>query len=308
MYFSDFTCCRLCPRKCQVNRNDGEKGYCNSDALFHISSICKHKGEEPLISGRNGICNVFFSHCNLQCVYCQNHQISSNNHFQKNEFFDFEKIISEIISLLKNGCKAVGFVSPTHFLPQVTMIIHELNLRNFHPVTVYNTNGYDDAVEINKLEGLIDIYLPDFKYIETEIAKNYSGAENYPEFAKAALREMFRQKGSTLRKSNEDYAESGLIIRHLVLPQHVSNSLNVLKWIAEELSPRIHISLMSQYYPTPLVQNHHLLKNKIKKNEYQTVVFEMERLGFINGWIQDMSSGNSYRPDFENTYPFGMDD
>jgi putative pyruvate formate lyase activating enzyme len=302
--FPELSDCTLCPHQCHANRNSGELGYCKSDAGFHISSICRHKGEEPAISGIDGICNIFFSHCNLQCLYCQNHQISCNQGFPADELRDFNEIMDVICSLLDKGCKAVGFVSPSHFIPHVHAIIRALHDENRHPIIVYNSNGYDSVSELKKLEGLVDIFLPDLKYSDAGLSKEYSDAEDYPEIAKAAIKEIYRQKGSTLRNHDEQQAESGLIIRHLVIPGNIKNSIDILNWIAEELSPRVHISLMSQYYPTTEVLNHPVLGRELKESEYMEVVKEMDRLGMVNGWLQDMNSNKNYRPDFKKEHPF----
>jgi putative pyruvate formate lyase activating enzyme len=304
LHFPEYSDCMLCPRQCHADRNSGILGYCKSDAGFHISSICRHRGEEPAISGSDGICNIFFSHCNLQCIYCQNHQISCNKSFPEDELTDFDEIINTIISLLDKGCRALGFVSPSHFIPHVHAIIKTLHDKNRHPVIVYNSNGYDTVKELQRLEGLIDIYLPDLKYVDHKISEEYSDAPDYPVIAKQAIKEMFRQKGSTLRYLDEVQAESGLIIRHLVLPGQIQNSIDVLNWIAEELSPRVHVSLMSQYYPTEPVAKHPFLGRALNQKEYREVTDEMKRLGMVNGWLQDIASNENYRPDFKKEHPF----
>lgn len=296
--------CNVCPRNCSADRTSENLGYCNSDNSFNISSICQHKGEEPAISGVNGICNVFFSRCNLQCIYCQNFQISKN----EGEIINYQLTLDEIITLIKkyiqSGCKSVGFVSPSHFIPQMVAIIDELKKLEKKPIIIMNTNAYDKVETIKALEGLVDFYLPDFKYFEGDLADEYSDAPNYPEFAKAAIKEMFRQKGATLVKNENGIAESGLIIRHLVLPGNVENSFKILNWIADELSTSVHISLMSQYFPTENVKNHKLLNRKVSESEYNLVIQEMERLGFYNGWIQELESSSTYQPDFLRNNPF----
>ena len=172
------------------------------------------------------------------------------------------------------------------------------------PLTVYNTNSYDKFETVRSLEGLIDIYLPDYKYVSREIASEFSDASDYPEIALKAIKEMYYQKGSTLSLDENGRAERGLLIRHLVLPGHVEESKKVLRTIAEELSPGVHLSLMSQYHPTSNVLNHPFLNRSLYKEEYDEVVTEMERLGFRNGWIQDMDSNLNYRPDFRKENPF----
>ncbi len=296
--------CRLCPRNCGVNRVMGELGYCKSDAGFHISSICIHKGEEPVISGKKGICNIFFSRCNLQCLFCQNHEISQNKGPIIEKRLSFEEIISKIKETLIQTENIVGFVSPSHFVPHVKSIITALRKDGLNPVFVYNTNGYDSVDALKSLGGYIDVYLPDFKYMDSDLSLAFSQARNYPEVAAAAIKEMYRQKGSTLRKTDDGIAESGLIIRHLVLPNAVENSVKVLKYIAEEISERIHISLMSQYFPTDKVRHIPQLNRLITLEEYEQVTDAFHNLGFYRGWLQEPESESHFRPRFENDQAF----
>ena len=296
--------CTLCPRECHVNRFDGGTGYCGTDAGLNIATICIHKGEEPVISGLEGICNIFFRGCNLHCLYCQNHEISRSDSVISDEWKDLDVVLDQIVKILSEGVPAVGFVSPSHMVPQVKAIINGLNSRGFKPITVYNTNGYDKSETIRNLEGMINIYLPDYKYISEKLASEYSDAGNYPSKALKAIKEMYYQKGSTLRINEEGRAENGMLIRHLVLPGHSEESMKILQSISEELSPGVHLSLMSQYYPTPIVRNDQILNRPIYKEEYESVVETMESLGFRNGWVQDLDSTMNYRPDFRNENPF----
>jgi putative pyruvate formate lyase activating enzyme len=294
--------CRLCPRKCAVDRIHGEPGYCGTGSGFSISSIFNHKGEEPVISGSKGICNIFFTGCNLKCIYCQNHQISRPDSTRNLKTLD--EVIESILEIMDTGIHTVGFVSTSHVVPQVLAIIRALKERNLKPVIVYNTNGYERPEIIKQLEGLVDVYLPDFKYISPDLAKKYSDASDYPEFAGKAIKEMYRQKGSTLFTNDEGQAESGILIRHLVLPGHARESIKVLRFIAEEISTGIHLSLMSQYYPCDKAIGHPQIGRVLTKMEYQSVVEEMYRLGFRNGWLQDLDSYINYIPDFEKDEPF----
>jgi len=296
--------CTLCPRECGVNRLEGRTGYCGMDAGFNIASICIHKGEEPVISGTDGICNIFFAGCNLHCLYCQNHEISQSGSVIRSPGMELEKILDQVVSILSEGIPAVGFVSPSHVVPQVKAIIKGLNLRGYKPVTVYNTNSYDKKETIRGLSGLIDVYLPDYKYVNWEIATEYSDAEDYPAIALKAIKEMYYQKGSTLTFDEDGRAENGLVIRHLVLPGLIVESKDVLKSIAEELSTGVHLSLMSQYHPTSQVINHPILGRSLYKEEYEAVVEAMGDMGFRNGWVQDMDSNQNYRPDFSKEHPF----
>jgi putative pyruvate formate lyase activating enzyme len=296
--------CTLCPRECGVNRFDDGTGYCRSDAGMNIASICIHRGEEPPISGPAGICNIFFAGCNLRCIYCQNYDISRPGGECIRNFTTLSETLDRIEKILSDDIKAVGFVSPSHVVPQVKAIIRGLNSRGLRPITVYNTNSYDKPEVIDSLDGLIDVWLPDYKYITPAIAKEFSDAPAYPEVALKALKRMYYQKGSALPIDKEGRAEGGILIRHLVLPGHPEESKSVLKSIAEELSTGVHLSLMSQYHPTPYVSTHPDLKRILYKEEYEAVVETMQSLGFRNGWVQDMESYRNYRPDFKKEHPF----
>ncbi len=296
--------CEICPRKCKTNRIRTNKGYCSTDAGIYIASIFAHKGEEPPISGNKGICNVFFTHCNLQCVYCQNYQISRNNIDHKQYKTTLEDAVEKIISVLETGIDALGFVSPSHFIPQMIEIIETLNSKKYFPVIVYNSNAYDTIESLRLIEKYVDVYLPDLKYSDANIAKKYSKAEDYPEVAFAAIKEMYRQKGDMLFVNKNGYAESGLIIRHLILPNHVQNSIDVLRFIARDVSSNVYISLMSQYYPTADAFKYPEISRPINKKEYAKVVEQAQKLGLTNGWIQELESKDFYRPDFTDNQPF----
>lgn len=296
--------CKLCPRECRVNRFKGGAGYCGTDAGLNIATICIHRGEEPSISGHDGICNIFFTGCNLHCIYCQNHEISRPGAGCKEFRMEMTDVLDQVESILSRGIKAVGFVSPSHVVPQVKAIIRGLNSRGLKPVTVYNTNSYDKPETIVSLAEMIDIYLPDYKYVTPEISNKYSDAPDYPAVALKAIKEMYYQKGSTLLIDETGMAERGMLIRHLVLPGHVEESKMVLRSIAEELSTGVHISLMSQYHPISFVKDDPKLSRTLYRAEYEAVAEAMEDLGFRNGWIQDMDSFQNYNPDFRKENPF----
>jgi putative pyruvate formate lyase activating enzyme len=217
---------------------------------------------------------------------------------------DPEEVLRQVTAILDRGIKRVGFVSPTHFIPQMLAIIRETEKRGYKPVWVYNSNGYDKVSTLRRLEGIIDVYLPDLKYMDSAISGSYSGAADYPERVQQALKEMYRQKGAVLHTGTDGTVVSGIIIRHLVLPGETENSLDSLRFIAGELSPRMHVSLMSQYYPTPAVSCHPKLNRVVTREEYNLVTAEMEKLGLRNGWIQEPESHEHYRPDFLKEHPF----
>ena len=296
--------CTICPRECSVNRFEGHGGYCGTDAGMNIASICIHKGEEPVISGPGGICNIFFAGCNLHCIFCQNHEISHPAGQEIRNIRTLDSVIGQVEKILATGIRTVGFVSPSHVVPQVKAIIRGLKSRGLNPITVYNTNSYDKPDVIDSLEGLIDVYLPDYKYVTPALAEEYSDAPDYPDVALKALKRMYFQKGSTLPLDIEGRAEGGMLIRHLVLPGKAEESKKVLRSIADELSAGVHLSLMSQYHPVPQVKGHSDLGRSLYKEEYEIVAEAMESLGFRNGWVQDMDSYHNYMPDFRKENPF----
>lgn len=301
---TQLTACSVCPRKCGIDRVSGNSGFCSASSGFDIASICIHKGEEPVISGSSGICNVFFSGCNLQCIYCQNKQISINNGTAITKQYSLNDAISEIESCLDKGCESVGFVSPSHMIPQIKLLITELHNRGRYPVFVYNSNAYDDVDQLKSLEGLIDIYLPDFKYSDNELAYKLSEADDYVSVAIKSLNEMYRQKGNPLHLDSRGFATSGMIVRHLVLPGFVNNSIEVLRMIADNLSPRIHVSLMAQYFPVISHNSFPSLNRKLHQSEYDEIIDVMEGLGIVNGWVQELESNSNYLPDFNQLHPF----
>jgi len=305
-YYQSVKECNVCPRNCGVDRTLIQYGYCNCSDKPLVSSIYLHKGEEPVISGSKGICNVFFAHCNLQCVYCQNFQISINSSFDLSWQMSLREIVDRITSHLDKGVKLLGFVSPSHQIYQMVQIIKSVNENGFKPIIVYNSNGYDSVDTLKGLEGLVDVYLPDFKYFDNGIGQRHSNVKDYFEVASKALREMYRQKGSTIILDDDGVIESGIIVRHLVLPGCSEDSIRVLRYIANEISPNLRISLMSQYYPTENLPDNSDLNRKLKKEEYERVVLELEGLGF-NGWIQELESSDHYKPDFLSHTPFVND-
>lgn len=296
--------CTCCPRDCHADRFSDNLGFCMSGAGFSVGSICAHRGEEPVISGTHGICNIFFTRCNMQCLYCQNHQISRRLTQIEEQQLTLPEIVHQIEAILCQGSHAVGFVSPSHFIPQVQVIINALGSRGHRPVFVYNTSSYDKVETIKSLEGKIDVWLPDLKYLDEDLGRTYSHTPRYPEIASAAIKEMFHQKGSNIWLDDSGRITSGLIIRHLVLPGQIENSIKVLRWIADELTPSVHVSLMSQYHPTPLVAHHARLGRTLSVAEYDEVREEFERLGFYRGWVQEMDAASNYRPDFTFEHPF----
>ena len=289
--------CNICPRKCGVDRAH-TLGFCRIDHRPHIAEICVHRGEEPVLGGDRGVCNVFFSSCNLRCSFCQNYEISQETS-PKKEITSLHSAADLIINILStNQITALGFVSPSHQAFQMKAIIDIIRKRGFSPTIIYNTNAYDNVDTLRELEDYVDIYLPDYKYADNSIAVKYSQAPNYAEIALNAIKEMYRQKGATLEIGSDGIAKKGIILRHLVLPGNVFNSINVLKKVAYEISPDLHISLMSQYYPEYKAKQDEKLGRLITPKEYNKVTEAAETLGLINGWVQELGSNQNYRPDF----------
>jgi len=297
------TGCLLCPRNCGADRRK-RQGFCGTGRDFEVASITVHRGEEPVISGPDGICNIFFSGCNLQCIYCQNFQISGNTKRIPIRFHSLSELFKQIAAILDLGIETIGFVSPSHMVPQVKAIIETLHRHSYYPTVVYNTNAYEKVDTLRSLEGLVDVYLPDFKYLSSDLADRWSRAPDYPCIARAAVKEMYRQKGNRLLYNEKGKLRSGMIVRHLVLPEATADSIEVFKFIAEELSNRLAISLMAQYTPTPNVHDLPPLNRKITTVEYQRVVAEIERLGFETGWLQELDSADCLVPDFRLSSPF----
>lgn len=291
--------CNLCPHRCSVNRDQGRLGFCGLDAGLHIANISLHTGEEPIEGSENGVCNVFFSHCNLRCCYCQNYQISQPQSVIRKEITDYELAVNQIVAILQSGVNFLGFVSPTSHIPHMLRIIKMVHEKGYFPKIIYNTNAYETVETIRQLEETVDIYLPDFKYADDKLGLQLSGIPNYSKIAIEAIKEMFKQKKSVLRDDNP-----ALIIRHLVLPNHIENSLRILQLIAEECSINVFISLMSQYFPVYKALKSNTINRTLNNMEYNIVLEKLESLGFERGWTQELESNDYYQPDFDKDNPF----
>jgi len=302
--YNSLSKCRICPRECAVNRLDGEEGFCHSGKLPIVSSYCVHYGEEPPLVGQRGVGNIFLGNCNLRCVYCQNYQISQNYFEEKKHEIVFEKLADIMLELQNKNVNSIGFVSPTHFLPQILVALNIAVGRGLKIPLIYNSNGYDSIEVLKLIEGVFDIYLPDFKYGDNEFAIEYSLGKDYLYIATETIREMYRQVGSELIY-NENNVVKGLIIRHLVLPNDISDTSFVLKKIKETIGSDVSLSIMSQYYPAFKAKEYILLSREIRESEYLKVINMLNELGFENGWVQEYESKNIYRPDFNNrNFPF----
>lgn len=288
--------CRLCPFECKVNRLDGKKGRCNCDDKLRISLASLHYYEEPCISGKNGSGTVFFTNCNLKCKYCQNYAISQ---LEKGKEITIEKLAEIFLKQQQRGANNINLVTPTSYVYQ---IIEALDIAKKNGLTipiVYNTNGYENKETIELLKGYVDIYLPDLKYYSNELSKKYSDVDNYFEKATEAIKEMYTQVGSPVFNEN-GIIKKGVIIRHLVLPNHILNTKHILKWVEENMPEDTYISVMAQYFPTYKAKEDELINRKLTKKEYKQVEQYLYSLNLENGYMQELGEHEEeYVPNFD---------
>ena len=263
--------CRLCPNECLSKRSEGETGLCNSTDDLVISSFGPHFGEEPPLVGLYGSGTIFLTHCNLSCVYCQNYDIS---HLGYGDKITVDELAAAMLSLQNRGCHNINFVTPTHYTPQIVEALIEAIEKGLEIPIVYNCGGYESVETLNLLDGVVDIYMPDIKYSENEIAENYSGIKNYWDAVKKAVKEMHRQVGDL--KTNQ----RGLLIRHLVLPNNLSGSKKVIDFIAEEISTETYLNIMDQYHPAYNSSQYQNLNRRITNKEYTEVIDYAKSKGF----------------------------
>lgn len=285
--------CEICPRKCKVNRYE-KKGYCRCDDKVRIALVSKHYFEEPCISGRNGSGTIFFSNCNLNCIFCQNHDISQGG---KGIDVTVERLAEIMLEQQERGANNINLVTPTMYVEQIIKAIDIAKEGGLNIPIVYNTNGYEEVETIKKLNCYIDIYLPDFKYFTNELAIKYSKAPNYFEKVTSALLEMQSQFDEYV--FDGEIMKKGMIVRHLVLPNHIQNSKNVLKWIKENLRKDIYVSVMAQYFPTYKAVGDELIGRKLSFSEYRKIEQYFYGLDIKNGYIQDLGKHEEeFVPDF----------
>lgn len=301
--------CTVCPKDCGNNRLEDEISACYSGRLPIVSSHTPHFGEEPVLSGTRGAGNIFFGNCNLRCAYCQNHQISQTWKEQKRNEVTHERLAEMMLELQAKGCHNIGFVSPTHFVPQMVRAIHIAAEQGLDLPIVYNTNAYDSVEVLRLLDGIVDVYLPDLKYADSAVGFEVSKIRDYTEHARAAIKEMFRQTGDELVYGDDGTLKRGLVIRLLVLPNDLAGVEESLRWIRDELSPNVAVSLMAQYYATHKAatdERYILLSRRISQGEWARAVDALDALGMEQGFIQEYESASHYyRPDFtDNERPF----
>jgi len=291
--------CTLCPRRCLVDRTKGERGFCGLADDVRVSRALPHHGEEPPISGTRGAGTIFLSSCNLKCIYCQNYQLSREGLGNR---MDVEGLADIMVELEKKNCHNIEPVTPTPQLPQVMEALAFARRRGLSLPLVYNCGGYEDADILKLVQGMVDIYLPDFKYGREAGAVVLSGVKDYAAHAVSSIKEMVRQVGEEIILEG-GVAKKGAIIRHLVLPGFTSNSIDVLKLIKRHISLSVPLSIMSQYTPMPAVREHPQLGRRITKSEYELVVNYALDMGFETIFTQDVDE-RSLAPDFSKDDPF----
>lgn len=287
--------CKICPHNCNVNRLNGKIGRCKCADKIKIALASVHNYEEPCISGINGSGTIFFSNCNMNCIYCQNYEISQ---LGKGKEISIKELADIFINQQEKGVNNINLVTPTMYAFQIIEAIKLAKKNGLIIPIIYNTNGYEKIETLKALQGYIDVYLPDLKYYSNKLSIKYSKVNNYFSVATEAIKEMYRQVGTP--KFNEDgIIQRGIIIRHLVLPNHIQNSKNILKWIKENMPQDVYVSIMAQYFPTYKAKEDELLNRKLTKKEYKEIENFLYTLDLKNGYIQELGEHEEeYVPDF----------
>ena len=287
--------CKICPHNCNVNRLNGKIGRCKCADKIKIALASVHNYEEPCISGINGSGTVFFSNCNMNCIYCQNYEISQ---LGKGKEISIKELADIFINQQEKGVNNINLVTPTMYAFQIIEAIKLAKKNGLIIPIIYNTNGYEKIETLKALQGYIDVYLPDLKYYSNKLSIKYSKVNNYFSVATEAIKEMYRQVGTP--KFNEDgIIQRGIIIRHLVLSNHIQNSKNILKWIKENMPQDVYVSIMAQYFPTYKAKEDELLNRKLTKKEYKEIEKFLYTLDLKNGYIQELGEHEEeYVPDF----------
>lgn len=287
--------CAICPHNCGINRLNNQIGRCKSKDTVKVALYSIHNFEEPCISGKKGSGTVFFSNCNMNCVFCQNYEISQKG---KGKEISIEELADIFIKQQEKNVENINLVTPTSYVPQIIEAIKIARGNGLKLPIVYNTNGYEKVETLKMLDGFVDIYLPDFKYSDNELGKRLSKVDNYFEIATEALKEMYRQTGKAVF-NDEGIMQRGMIIRHLVLPNHILNSRRVLKWINENMHD-VYVSVMAQYFPTYKAKEIDDISRKLTKEEYEQIENYLYRLDLENGYIQELGEHEEeYVPHWE---------
>ncbi len=289
--------CILCPRNCGVNRAQGSKGFCGESDAVRVARAALHYWEEPMICGTKGSGAVFFTGCNLKCIFCQNASIAAN---EIGKEITVDRLADIFLELQEQGAVNINLVTASHYVPQVALALRQAKNKGLQMPVVYNTSAYEKVESLMLLDGLVDIYLPDMKYADAVMAKRYSNAENYPEVAKAAIAEMFRQVGRTVINEQTGLLQRGMIVRHLVMPEGVKNAKAVLEYLYQQYGDDIYISIMNQYTPLRQFTNYPALNRKVTKREYDRVINHAMEIGICNAFIQEGETAEeSFIPAFD---------
>ncbi len=287
--------CRLCPRACGVNRTAGNVGYCKAGKEIKIARAALHFWEEPPISGENGSGTVFFSYCNMGCVFCQNYGISHEHHGRTVTEGELAEIF---IDLQKNGANNINLVTPTHYVPQIKSALITAKKNGLAVPVVYNCGGYESVEALKILDGLVDIYMPDMKYCSDKYAIKYSNAPGYFVYACEAIEEMYRQTGKNAFDEN-GLMKSGVLVRHMLMPGMLFDSKKILDYLYESYGDNIYISIMNQYTPMPNAKNFPEINRRVDKKYYETLVDYAEKIGITNAFVQSGEAiGESFIPEF----------
>lgn len=288
--------CEICPHRCGVNRLAGQVGRCKCDDKIKIALASIHNYEEPCISGTNGSGTVFFTNCNLNCIYCQNYEISQ---LGKGRVITIEELAYTFLKLQEKNVNNINLVTPTMYVYQIIEAIKIAKENGLKIPIIYNTNSYENVETIKALDGYIDVYLPDLRYYSNELSKKYSKVDRYFEVATKAIKEMYKQVGTAVFDEN-GIIQKGMIIRQLVLPNHLQNSKHILKWIKENMPEDIYVSVMAQYFPTYKAKQDKLINRKLNKKEYKEIENFLYTLDLKNGYIQELGEHEEeYVPKWE---------
>lgn len=289
--------CNMCPHRCMVNRLEGNVGRCKSGKDVELALVSIHMYEEPCISGEDGSGTIFFCNCNLNCVYCQNSNISQGNF--KGKKVTTEKLANIFLMQQERKANNINLVTPTTYIEQIIDAIKIARNKGLKIPIIYNSNGYENLESLRKLDGYIDVYLPDIKYMEDNLGEKYSNVKNYSKVVKETIYEMYRQVGATTL-NKEGMIKKGMIIRHLILPNNIENSKKVLKWIKENVDKEVYVSIMAQYFPTYKAKNIKELNRKITSKEYNEIMDYVDKLDFRNGYFQELGEHEEeYVPNFD---------
>lgn len=276
--------CKLCPHQCSIDRKNGQVGRCKAKDTVKIALCSVHDFEEPCISGENGSGTIFFSNCNLNCIYCQNYEISQ---LGKGKEYTINELAQMMLEQQNSKVENINLVTPTSYVLQIIEAIKIAKKEGLNIPIIYNTNSYENVETLRLLEGYIDVYLPDLKYANNELGKKYSNVNNYFEIATKVIQEMRRQVGSPIF-SKTGIIKKGVIVRHLVLPNYIQNTKKVLKWLKDNSLPQDYISIMAQYFPTYKAEQDEFINRKLTKQEWKEIEDYIEELGFENGFIQEL--------------------